>query len=112
MSDAKRCDRCGTFYEKDTILLREKAKPNDSNPPKIRAIRLRTQFDGIWEEFDLCENCLVDLLNWLGYRKKAEKKPEPEAHVKISCITCQNHYPGSPWCDDCKAGSNWKAIDE
>ncbi len=51
MSDAKKCDRCGMFFElyKKPIILSKK---------------------GIWDTVDLCPNCGAELERWLWQYKE------------------------------------------
>lgn len=51
MSDAKKCDRCGMFFEpyKKPIILSKK---------------------GVWDTVDLCPNCGGELDRWLWQYKE------------------------------------------
>ena len=57
MSAAKKCDRCGKYYDKC---------PNAKtiNGYKVRGIKIFTS--GPYIELDLCEKCIDDLYDFLG----------------------------------------------
>ena len=61
MSAAKKCDRCGKYYDKST-----NAKTIDGR--NVKDIRISTS--GPYMELDLCENCIIDLYDFLGIDKK------------------------------------------
>lgn len=60
MSNAKKCDRCGAFYEpyKSTVIIQ-----------KVTGVRMITM--------DLCPVCQDSIESWL-YLKPKEAKDEPE----------------------------------
>ena len=61
MSDAKKCDRCGKYYDKST-----NAKSIDGR--SVRGIKIFTS--GPYIELDLCEKCIDDLYDFLGIEEK------------------------------------------
>lgn len=56
MSNAKKCDRCGKFYD-----------PNESTFKKdvsqFKLAKLKNCFE---RELDLCQNCQYELKNWMN----------------------------------------------
>lgn len=62
MSKAKKCDRCGKFYEKN-VVMKSKGSVLGST---IGGIKTVTK-DGITDEhFDLCDDCIKSLFRWKG----------------------------------------------
>ena len=73
MSDAKKCDRCGKFYEKNSISF-ERYGTNIINGEYtiVSGLSLTTQFPGVFKPYDLCDECLEQLIDWLECQKKGE----------------------------------------
>ena len=61
MADAKKCDRCGKFYDKCP-------KAKSINGRYVQGIRISTS--GPYIELDLCEKCINDLYDFLGIEEK------------------------------------------
>ena len=73
MSDAKRCDRCKRFYEKSSIpFARYGTSIINGEYTVVNGLRLTTQFPGVEKPFDLCDECLEQLIDWLECQKKGE----------------------------------------
>lgn len=54
MASAKKCDRCGAFYQKDDFSKNDKRRLDLS------------RFNGFtWDGIDLCPECLHSLKEWL-----------------------------------------------
>lgn len=70
MSDAKKCDRCGKFY--------------DIYEPVDNAAGFRFVNKGgrLQETYDLCPNCMAELIHWLA--NPAVKISYPYAHIAYS----------------------------
>ena len=62
MSDAKKCDRCGKYYDKCQNV-------KTINGYKVRGIKIFTSY-GPYLELDLCEKCIDDLYDFLGIEEK------------------------------------------
>ena len=62
MSSAKKCDRCGKYYDKCTSSKR-------INGYKVKGINIFTSY-GPYLELDLCEKCIDDLYDFLGIKEK------------------------------------------
>lgn len=74
MSDAKRCDRCGKFYVKSSIpFAKYGTSIINGEYTVIVGAALFTQIPGVDKSFDLCDECLEQLINWLECQKKGEK---------------------------------------
>lgn len=65
MSKAKKCDRCGKFYEKNAVM-ESKGSVRGSI---IGGIKTATKEGRTDEEFDLCDDCIKSLGEWI---KKTE----------------------------------------
>lgn len=57
MSDAKKCDRCGKFYDPNEITFKKDVS-------KFKLVRLKNCFE---RELDLCQECQCELKNWVDY---------------------------------------------
>lgn len=56
MSNAKRCDRCGKFYEKSSIpFSRYGISIVDGEYTVVNGLSLNTQFPRVGKPFDLCD---------------------------------------------------------
>lgn len=78
MSKAKKCDRCGKFYEKN-VVMKSKCSVIGST---IGGINTATKEGKTDEHFDLCDDCVKSLFKWKG-------KPE----VKGGWIPIDDVYP-------------------
>ena len=78
MSKAKKCDRCGKFYEKN-VVMKSKGSALGSIIGGIRTVTKEGITD---EDFDLCDDCVKSLYEWKG-------KPEFEDRW----IPVDNGYP-------------------
>jgi len=63
--NAKKCDRCGRFYELEGLAMEE-------NGPKYVTMVIRNNI--AMRTYDLCNCCLRELYDWMNYdvRKKNE----------------------------------------
>ena len=67
MANAKKCDRCGKFYELYNIA-------NDDVKPNCVAA-VNCDFKGIYTKdimYDLCPECMTEFKKWMGWRIKNE----------------------------------------
>lgn len=71
MSNAKKCDRCGKFYDPNEVTFKEDVS-------EFHLVRLKNCFE---RELDLCQNCQYELTNWM---KKIQK--ENKFSVAIKCL--------------------------
>ena len=62
MASAKKCDRCGKYYDKCTSTKR-------INDYQVKGIKIFTSY-GPYLELDLCEKCIDDLYDFLGIEEK------------------------------------------
>ena len=62
MASAKKCDRCGKYYDKCTSVKR-------INDYQVKGIKIFTSY-GPYLELDLCEKCIDDLYDFLGIEEK------------------------------------------
>lgn len=69
MSLAKKCDRCGIYYEQRNISF--KRQPINGILLVDRRANNETQFGRI--NIDLCPKCLNSLVAWLAYDEKENK---------------------------------------
>lgn len=63
MSNAKKCDRCGKFYENHKRRFR--MDNNDFKNANLAWIKLVDVNDHYITSFDLCEDCVKELWHWL-----------------------------------------------
>ena len=62
MASAKKCDRCGKYYDECTSTKR-------INDYRVKCIKIFTSY-GPYLELDLCEKCIDDLYDFLGIEEK------------------------------------------
>lgn len=62
MANAKKCDRCGKYYDKCPNV-------KTINGYKVLGIKIFTSY-GPYLELDLCEKCIDDLYDFLGIEEK------------------------------------------
>ena len=67
MADAKKCDRCGAFY--DTHIVPSKGAIKSGRLSKLRTYSINDCCDQV---FDLCNNCWVDFEEFMNVSKKGE----------------------------------------
>ena len=65
MADAKKCDRCGSYYDKNKGV-------KSINGSFVRGIRLETF--GPYTDLDLCDSCISELYTCLGLDKEKNEK--------------------------------------
>ena len=58
MSTIKKCDRCGEIYEKNAGVL-------CIGPNKVIGVRVITNELKSSKNYDLCDNCIIELNNFL-----------------------------------------------
>ena len=56
--NAKKCDRCGRFYELEGLAMEE-------NGPKYNTIVIKNHIN--MTTYDLCNCCLRELYEWMNY---------------------------------------------
>lgn len=78
MSKAKKCDRCGKFYE-NNVVMESKGSVLGNTIGGIKTVTKEGRTD---EGFDLCDDCVKSLFKWKG-------KPE----VKSGWIPVDNGSP-------------------
>lgn len=61
MADAKKCDRCGKYYNDGS----SKDKNFKVNGETVYQLALINSSDGRICEYDLCDPCVRDLFHWL-----------------------------------------------
>ena len=61
MANAKKCDRCGKYYDKNKGV-------KSINGCFVRGIRLETS--GPYTDLDLCDSCISELYTFLGLDKE------------------------------------------
>lgn len=68
MSVARKCDRCGKFYEKNRV------KWYLNGGSITRGIRIVNKDNRISVEYDLCDSCIEDLRCFMSYDDKEVNK--------------------------------------
>lgn len=66
MADAKKCDRCGNFYI-------EKDKQSEINGLRVDYIKLYRSDGYCIKKYDLCDDCVTALLEFMKKRKSLEE---------------------------------------
>lgn len=57
----KKCDRCGAIYEKN-----EKHKTKETRNGIVSTITTISERGTLDKEYDLCDECIEKLYDWLG----------------------------------------------
>mgnify|MGYP001773361988 FL=1 len=65
MANAKKCDRCGNYYDKNKGV-------KSINGCFVSGIRLETS--GPYTDLDLCDSCISELYTFLGLDKEKNEK--------------------------------------
>lgn len=79
MANAKKCDRCGRYYDKNEIdipdaLIGRKNMSAGSKPVKIS---LKTETGGVGAIADMCDICFKELFEWIGYEQSKQPEENP-----------------------------------
>ena len=82
MADAKKCDRCGRYYDDES----SKDKNFKVNGETVYQIALINASDGRICEYDLCDQCARDLFHWLCNEEETD-------------VLELEEDAGSPWSD-------------
>lgn len=61
MANAKKCDRCGAYYEKNESM---KVSHNGVKTV-IDSVCTYTKTGYIYKDYDLCDNCVNDFINFI-----------------------------------------------
>lgn len=67
--NAKKCDRCGKFYDMYDYKLLKCEHGNTVSIWNIKA----NGYEEITKRFDLCKSCMTELEKFLGMNKETEK---------------------------------------
>ena len=63
MAKAYQCDRCNKYYMKNKKIM------IPGNPTSIRATEVTIYASTKYvKSYELCDECLTELINWLGFR--------------------------------------------
>lgn len=69
MANAKRCDRCGKFYDKNL-----KYRGRNATDEFRDGITYTTTYSARTSQIDLCDDCLTKLDRFLGGTKLADER--------------------------------------
>lgn len=98
MADAKRCDRCGTYYV-------EKEKKYKVGRDILASIKFVSSQNTWIKYFDLCDECAKKLVQFMKQEKEEEKESESagkfEMGESVDILPCVcGHMPvSSVWLD-------------
>lgn len=68
MSSARKCDRCGKYYDHHT----------SKNIKSKQVIGIRIQTPTYFDDYDLCPKCADKLLKFIGIKEDDKKKGDPD----------------------------------
>lgn len=90
MSDAKKCDRCGRFYEQNSTPFDKYGDTSNISGEKIIAtgITLCSTHMGQCKYFDLCDECLESFDRWMRCLEKDGAK-KSTIDIRKSCSNCK-----------------------
>lgn len=79
MAKAKKCDRCGQYYDKNEIgipdaLIGRMNQSASSTPSKII---VKTDSGSAGVVADMCDTCFEELFDWIGYPPEENPPVEP-----------------------------------
>lgn len=77
MADAKRCDRCGSYYDDAS----SKDKSFKVNGETVYQIALINSSDGRICEYDLCDQCARDLFHWMCNEEEVEHEEKDDDYL-------------------------------
>ena len=72
--NAKKCDRCGKYY--DIYMYKIPQKDNDRHGNKVTIFNNTVFNDHQVESFDLCNPCMTKLEKFLGMNKETDKNDQ------------------------------------
>lgn len=70
MSNAKKCDRCGSLYDPEEIVI-------DYSDMRLHYELSKDCYPYPDVNLDLCKNCRIDLYEWLVKGGKEDENKEP-----------------------------------
>lgn len=90
MSDAKKCDRCGKFYEQNLIPFDKYGDTSIISGEKVitTGITLCSTHMGQCKYFDLCDECIESFDRWMRCLEKDRAK-ESIIGILKSCSNCK-----------------------
>ena len=83
MADAKKCDRCGKYYDDES----SKDRNFRVNGIPIHQMALIDACDHHICEYDLCNECARDLFHWLCNEKEVEHEEEDDYLMEEDDLT-------------------------
>ena len=93
MSKAKKCDRCGKFYEKN-VVMESKGSVIGSTIGGINTATTEGKTD---EHFDLCDDCIKSMCEWIKKQNSdsrwipvSVRHPDNEREVLVTVKRTQN----------------------
>jgi hypothetical protein len=89
MATARKCDRCGKYYDRNEL---ERSCANYSGRmARISHLKVYTNFHGIMDssdEYDLCDECWEKFFKFIGEEVEEEVEPEPYKEQDTKCDMC------------------------
>ena len=70
MAYAKKCDRCGRFYDEKYVKGFGKKIKLDDLP--VQGIKIISNPNKYGNYYDLCPECIIDLLKFMNINEKGE----------------------------------------
>jgi hypothetical protein len=68
MANAKKCDRCGAFYVKNTRFITRVCR----SKTVLDGVCFRTRDYGVTGSMDLCDDCIAEVKVFLSGKKEKE----------------------------------------
>lgn len=94
MADAKKCDRCGKYYDDES----SKDKNFKVNGITVHKMALIDACDYPIHNYDLCDQCARDLFHWLCNEEKVEHEEEEDDYLMEEGDLTEEDA-GNPWGD-------------
>ena len=69
MANAKKCDRCKSFFDTDATFIK-KSPDRFTSMLDYTQVGIKYEKSNCWCEIDLCPKCAENLYEWLACRDK------------------------------------------
>lgn len=71
MAIAKKCDRCGGYYDRNTKLFKVKNRLEENEFEGVLLMHLDRS--RIHVSYDLCDSCIAGFLNWMKITERRDE---------------------------------------
>lgn len=102
MAQAKKCDRCDRYFDKNTIM--RKAENYNGFEEPVNHLMVCLEDNGYAAKYDLCDECWEKFFNWMNDYKldeeiEEEVESKPYVEKDTECDKCE--YLNLMLCENC-----------